>query len=85
MMGLKKVQKNPPKILAKRGQRSTKLEFAGEKFDFLDDYARDLHESRPEGCDSDCKHRYNDCKALIDSLNKELSYEKVQRLKMEQR
>ena len=84
-MSTKKVHKTPQKILAKRNQRSTKLEFAREKYDFPDDYARDLHVPRPKGCDSDCKHRYNDCKALIDSLNKELSYEKVQRLKMEQR
>ena len=85
MMSTKKLHKNPQKILAKRDQRSTKLEFTGEKFVLPDDYAWDLHVARPDGCDSDCKHRYNDCKALIDSLNEELSYEKVQRLKMEQR
>ena len=84
-MSPKKRQKTPPKILVKRVQRSSKLEFAEEKSNFPDDYAQDSHVTRQERCDSDCKHRYNDCKALIDSLSKELSYEKSHRLNIEQR
>ena len=84
-MSTKKVQKTPPKILIKRVEKSSKLEFAKEEFNIPDDYARDSYVTRPERCDQDCKHRYNDCKALIDNLNKELSFEKGQRLKMEQR
>jgi hypothetical protein len=85
MISTQKVQYTLPKKSVKRDQRSTKIAFGGEKFDFPDDSVRDSHVTRPKRCDSDCQHRYNDCKALIDSLNKELSYEKSQRLKMEQR
>jgi hypothetical protein len=85
MTSVKKVHKKPPKILVKRVQRSTKIEFEQEKFDFPVNSIRDLHVTRSERCDSDCKDRHNDCKAMIDSLNKELSYEKCQRLKIEQR
>ncbi len=85
MKNVKKMQKKPPKILVKRVKRSTKIEFEEGKFDFTVNSIGDLHVNRSERCDSDCKDRHNDCKAMIDSLNKELSYEKGQRLKIEQR
>jgi hypothetical protein len=78
------VHKNPPKKF-KRVQVSNKIQFAEEKFDFPVNSIRDSHVTRQERCDSDCKDRYNDCKAMIDCLNRELSYEKGQRLKIEQR
>ena len=85
MTSVKKVHKKPPKILVKRVQRSTKIEFEEEKYDFPVNSIRDSDGTRSEKCDLDCKDRHNDCKAMIDNLNKELSYEKVQRLKIEQR
>ena len=85
MKSLKKVDKEPSKILTNRGGRSSKLEFVKSKFSIPVISTPNFHETRPEGCDSDCKHRYNNCKALIDSLSKEVSYEKSQRLVMEQR
>ena len=85
MKTLKKKQKNPQDIIGKPVQRPTNLDFQEEKIDFPVESVQGSHVTRPEGCDSDCKHRYNDCKALIDSLNRELSYEKGQRLKIEQR
>jgi hypothetical protein len=84
-MRFQKVHKSPPKKFEKRNKKFTKIAFGGEKFDFPFNSMLDSHLPYPERCDLDCKHRFNDCKALIDSLNKELSYEKSQRLKMEQR
>ena len=56
-----------------------------EKLDFLDNTARNSYQPTTRRCDSGCEDRYNECKAMIDSLNKELSNVDNERLKMGQR
>jgi hypothetical protein len=53
--------------------------------EFLDNTPRNSHQTFTQRCDSGCKDRYNDCKAMIDSLTKELWYVDNEKLKMGQR